>query len=1139
MPARFAVWVGVVAIGSGLLGGVPVTSQQRARLVPQLGMGGINAVAFSPDGRSVVVAPADNTAGLWDVKTGLLIRLFVGHTNVITSVAFSPDGLTLVTGSFDQTARLWDVATGRQIRIFDDRDDHHWISSVAFSPDGLTLATGGWPARLWNVSSGAQIRLFQGQEEHLFANSVTFSRDGQFLLICNSDDSAEFWNVGSGKQVSSFVWQGAGSGALSRDGRFAVTAGNDATIRLWDAASGTLVRAFGPKGKVNAVALSQDARTVLSGSDNGTAHLWDVATGRLLQSYQGHHKDSVNAVAFSPDGKFVLTGSSDWTAELWNASDGQPIRTFEGHIRRVSSAIFSQDGRRILTGSQDGTARLWDTATGSEIRALHVSSGWVTSVAISPDNHSVLTGAGIIGTEVRGKLQEWDPESGQMIRTVSPTGEQDVEQIIFSPDGHLLLTGYGGYQDDSFLTTIWDAKTWTKLRSFGEEGSGSVNGIAISPDGRQVLTAGGLDHQSSLWDMDASSGKPLSVFAGDAKGVNSVAFSPGGRLVLGGGFSGTAWLWDARTGKILHTLGNADDRKFEGLGVLSVAISGDGNLALTGNDDGAVRLWDTQTGQQLRSLDGHSGSVTSVVFSPDSRLVLTGSYDSTSRLWATGTGQQLATLLGFENGGWAVVDPEGRFDTNNLDGGAPLVWVVDSDPMRPLPLEIFMRDYYTPRLLSRIMKGEKLPEVRSIAEIKNRVQPEVEIVSVSPSKTHAGRVDVIVRAASRQEEKRNEKGVVEKNARGRALIQPSGLQDLRLFRDGQLVANTVLNQPLKNGDFAFKDIQLPTSAKSVTFTAYAFNSGRIKSPTVAKEYAYDPGQARKPRAFLVQVGVNHYEAEGCELKGSVNDAEALSRVLAEKLRGRGLDVQEPVLLVSDDKRNGATNGGIRQALTKIAAEATPDDVFFLSFSGHGYGDKDGQFYIFPADIQGSCREVNATLLKNAITADDLAEWLRPIDAGEMTFVLDSCQSASSVEANDFKPGPMGSRGLGQLAYDKRIRILAASQGNQEAMETNLLSGAGAEANQEKIRGLLSFALTDEGLLAGKADWKPVDGKITVGEWLTYAADAVPKGLEAGGLGRGFLLLANPGTVEAAQTPAVFDFSKKDGFALEEGQTIKP
>jgi hypothetical protein len=48
----------------------------------------------------------------------------------------------------------------------------------------------------------------------------------------------------------------------------------------------------------------------------------------------------------------------------------------------------------------------------------------------------------------------------------------------------------------------------------------------------------------------------------------------------------------------------------------------------------------------------------------------------------------------------------------------------------------------------------------------------------------------------------------------------------------------------------------------------------------------------------------------------------------------------------------------------------------------------------------------------------------------MVMILDACYSAASIESADFKPGPMGSRGLGQLAYDKRIRVLAASQAKQ-------------------------------------------------------------------------------------------------------------
>lgn len=40
-----------------------------------------------------------------------------------------------------------------------------------------------------------------------------------------------------------------------------------------------------------------------------------------------------------------------------------------------------------------------------------------------------------------------------------------------------------------------------------------------------------------------------------------------------------------------------------------------------------------------------------------------------------------------------------------------------------------------------------------------------------------------------------------------------------------------------------------------------------------------------------------------------------------------------------------------------------------------------------------------------------------IDAGQMVLVLDSCHSAA-VSGPDFKPGPMGDRGFGQLSYDK-------------------------------------------------------------------------------------------------------------------------
>jgi WD40 repeat protein len=80
--------------------------------VPRTGMGIVESIAYSRDGRYVLTGSGDNTAKLWEASTGLQIRTFAGHTNKVTSVAFSANDLFVLTGSDDGTARIWDAATG-------------------------------------------------------------------------------------------------------------------------------------------------------------------------------------------------------------------------------------------------------------------------------------------------------------------------------------------------------------------------------------------------------------------------------------------------------------------------------------------------------------------------------------------------------------------------------------------------------------------------------------------------------------------------------------------------------------------------------------------------------------------------------------------------------------------------------------------------------------------------------------------------------------------------------------------------------------------------------------------------------------------------------------------------------------------
>jgi WD40 repeat protein/uncharacterized caspase-like protein len=1082
-----------LAVGAVLPTSAPAQPQEHAQLMVQTGhLDAVDAVAISANGRTVLTGSLDHTARLWEVSTGKELRRFEGHSQRVTSVAFSPDGRAVLTGSWDSAARLWDAATGKELMRFVCRGKYSAgaVYSVAFSSDGQYVLTGCDNAvHLWDAKSGADLKQYVKTpgDSYTFYNSVAFSPDGKSVLAGNAGNIARLWDIETGKELQRFVGHtdSVSSVAFSPDGRSVLTGSADLTARLWEVTTGREIRQFaGHTGGVKTVAFSPDGRSVLTGSLDKTARLWDAASGKELRRLEGH-TDAVLAAAFSSDGQAVLIGSSDTTARLWEANTGRELERFQGTSNSVIWAVeFSHDGHSVFTAAQDRTVRLWDLATGEERRRFVGHSDGVLALTLSADGQRLLTGS----SDHTARL--WDVESGNEIhRYEGHTGS--VASVAISPNGELILTASadGPFEEaDDETIRLWDATSGKDLWDYS---CGSkITSVSLSPDGK-TFTTGCYANGISLRNI----GDRQEIF--HASGPMASIFSPDSQLILC--YGPEARLLNAKTGKLLHS--------FKGE-FWSAAFSPDGKMLVTGSNDNTATIWDVESGRELHRLVGHFGWVNAVAFSPDGRLVLTGSYDATARLWDAKTGEQLAARVSFGENGWAVVDPEGRFDTNDLDGNVPLHWIVDDNPMHALPVEVFMRDYYTPGLLARIIKariikGDKLPDVRSISEIPNRVQPEVKVLSVAPSKSQPDHVDIRVYAQSMTNDRK----------------QNSGLQDLRVFRNGQLVR--YLEGPLKDGDFTMRGIQLPLGQTKATFTAYAFSKERIKSPTASLDYEYQPTAAPKPRAYLVQIGVNHYQATSCELQGAVNDAEKLNALLMERLKARGYEVISK-LLTSSTNHAGATKDGVRKALGEIAAVAAPDDAFFLSFSGHGYSNPEGKFYMMPSSIQGSCMKADAALLSGAISADELAEWLRPVDAGEMTFVLDSCYSAESIQANDFKPGPMGSQGLGQLAYDKRIRILAASQADATAAEDRTLH-----------MGLLTYELTEEGLVKGEADWKPKDGRITVGEWLGYAAQEVPRFREQSARTKGFVLdSAQSRRRHDVQVPALFDFAKSDSLILQ-------
>ena len=691
-----------------------------------------------------------------------------GHTENVVTASFSPDGSTIVTASTDNSAKVWNSKTGDE--MFTLKDNSHGARFAVFSADGSRIVTVGSsganrPLIVWDAKAGTMVRAFKGYNDiHSASLTVVGSR-----IYAFTSDSAMVWNAKSGAEILTLPGGGKrGSMWVSPDGTRIVTIGAHAhTAKVWDAKTGAeLFTLKGHAAKVTSASFSTDGLQVVTASWDNTAKVWNAKTGAEVFTLKGH-TNGVMSAEFSPDGLRIVTTDvrinplvrGDLVAKVWDVKTGKEVATLTSGGLRFIYASFSPDGSQIVTTSDKGhKAQVWDAKTGLRLFTLTGYSDNIWSVSFSPD------GSRIVSTGDEKVARVWDARTPSAVPTLTAQNGSVPLTSLFSPEGTRVITILSNGRDAT--ARVWDAKSGTDLLTlkgftrdirypvfvhstvFSADGSqlvvpslpntatvwnvktgreihtlrghaGTVNSALFSPDGSRIVTTSS-DKTAKVWN--AKTGAEINTLVGHKQSVRSALFSPDGSRILTTSDNGTVKVWDAKTGNELLTL------KKHVSGLMSPSFSADGSCVLTRTkligsqeavtlwdsktgdelltikdhtdsvecasfspdrsrivtcnlyDNNLARVWDVKTGAELFTLKGHIGVVMSACFSPDGSRIVTGSSDTTAKLWDTKTGAEVLTLKGHT----ASVHPASfsadgsRIITSSLDGKVK-IW--DATPL--------------------------------------------------------------------------------------------------------------------------------------------------------------------------------------------------------------------------------------------------------------------------------------------------------------------------------------------------------------------------------------------------------------------------------------------------------------------------
>jgi WD40 repeat protein len=597
----------------------------------EVASGPIHKVLYSPDG-SLLVA-LSNTVDIWDTRDPLSPRPVTGWSNADSSapsdVAFSPDGKQMVIGYQDGSVEIWGVNPSSLSLL----GSQHNLSSpvrVAVSTNGKFLAAGDQVVQFWNISNPGSPELKGGidhphelQDTNVDVNYLAFAPGSSMLLVSGGlDHYLRIWNF----TKSSYKPTGATGNAFEFDAdpppvalnsNYLIVA-NKEFIRVFfydDIGDREQAGAFAYKkahqGMIKNMVISPDGKRLYTSAQDGVIAEWDLEDPRhmeYIRSFQGP-MESIKSIASHPGGD-VLALAGNNTIALWSLAGRENAHLWRSRIPKdkadITEIAYSPKLRLLAVGDDEGGANIWNVEDPSQpvLKRINSIKNPIRSLAFNPDE----TELWFLGDFANDA--SWPSVFSRDLTRLDVSDNIPVfvtnTANVFAVGKNYVLAG----EDDHGKISILGLDVPNRWALEREPSLGLAEcpfkDTAYSRGGSLVAVA---SCKVQLWNFPGE-GVPSLIRNLEASDPRSVAFDRDGNLLASANGNGTISLWQVnpdQTAVPLYTILNAHIGA-----VTAVAISPDGDTLASGGEDQDIILWDISDPRhpsQRVVLHDHTGAI--------------------------------------------------------------------------------------------------------------------------------------------------------------------------------------------------------------------------------------------------------------------------------------------------------------------------------------------------------------------------------------------------------------------------------------------------------------------------------------------------------------------------------------------------